>query len=385
MTDRRLWVVVAGLVTALALVAAGCGSDDDEAAATTAEAAATGGGDTCAKTDKVTLQLKWVTQAQFAGYYAADEEGYYADNCLDVTIKPGGPDIVPEQVVLGGQAEFGIDWLDNLLATRDQGENIVNIAQVFARSGMTEVSFKDKGIATIEDLRGKKVGVWLGGNEHKLFAALTKNGIDPKKDATIVAQPFDMNLLLNGEVDAAAAMTYNELAQVLEQKNPDTDKLYTLDELNVIKMSDVGTGALEDGIFVKGDWLTDAANQDIAKRFLKASFQGWAYCRDEFEDCLQTVLDNGTTLGEGHQRWQLNEINALIWPNDGGIGVMNKGDFDLTAQIAKDYKIIKNEASSDAYTTEYAQAAVDELESDGVDVKGENYQKQEVEVTEGGA
>ena len=109
-----------------------------------------------------------------------------------------------------------------------------------------------------------------------------------------MAQPFDMNLLLNGEVDAAAAMTYNELAQVLEQKNPDTGKLYTLDELNVIKMSDVGTGALEDGIFVKGDWLTDEANQDIAKRFLKASFQGWAYCRDEFEDCLQTVLDNGT-------------------------------------------------------------------------------------------
>ena len=335
--------------------------------------------------DKVTLQLKWVTQAQFAGYYAADEEGYYADNCLDVTIKPGGPDIVPEQVVLGGQAEFGIDWLDNLLATRDQGEDIVNVAQVFARSGMTEVSFKDKGIATIEDLRGKKVGVWLGGNEHKLFAALTKNGIDPKKDATIVAQPFDMNLLLNGEVDAAAAMTYNELAQVLEQKNPDTDRLYTLDELNVIKMSDVGTGALEDGIFVKGDWLADEANQDITKRFLKASFQGWIYCRDEFDDCLQTVLDNGTTLGEGHQRWQLNEINALIWPNDGGIGVMNSGDFDITAQIAKDYKIIKNEASSDAYTTDHAQAAVDELESDGVDVKGENYQKQEVEVTEGGA
>ena len=141
-----------------------------------------------------------------------------------MTIKPGGPDIVPEQVVLGGQAEFGINWLDNLLATRDQGEEIVNIAQVFARSGMTEVAFKDKGIDAIEDLRGKKVGVWLGGNEHKLFAALTKNGIDPQKDVEIVAQPFDMNLLLNREVDAAAAMTYNELAQVLEQKNPDTGR-----------------------------------------------------------------------------------------------------------------------------------------------------------------
>src|SRR5215213_4781791 len=285
MTGRKWWWAMAGIVAALALAVAGCGSDDDDEAAdeggTTTEATSTGADEECETMDKVTLQLKWVTQAQFAGYYAADEEGYYEDNCLDVTIKPGGPDIVPEQVVLGGQAEFGIDWLDNLLATRDQGEDIVNVAQVFARSGMTEVSFKDAGIDAIEDLKGKKVGVWLGGNEHKLFAALTKNGIDPKKDVEIVAQPFDMNLLLNHEVDAAAAMTYNELAQVLEQKNPDTGQLYTPDQLNVIKMSDVGTGALEDGIFAKGDWLADEENGDIARRFLKASFRGWIYCRDE--------------------------------------------------------------------------------------------------------
>ena len=378
MKGRRLWWVAA-LVGALLLAVSACGSDDDEAGGTTAPTAGE-----CDTPDKVTLQLKWVTQAQFAGYYAAQEQGFYEDACLDVTIRPGGPDIVPEQVVLGGQAEFGIDWLDNLLATRDQGEEIVNVAQVFARSGMTEVAFKDTGITSIADLKGKKVGVWLGGNEHKLFAALTKNGIDPQKDAEIVAQPFDMNLLLNREVDAAAAMTYNELAQVLEQKNPDTGKLYTLDELNVIKMSDVGTGALEDGIFVKADWLADEANQDITTRFLKASFQGWVFCRDSFDECLQNVLDNGPTLGEGHQRWQLNEINALIWPNEGGIGVMNQADFDLTAQIAKDYKIIKADASPDSYDSTYAQAAVDELEADGVDVKGEGYEKQDVEVTEGG-
>lgn len=384
MTGRRLWWLAAP-IAALAFVVAGCGGDDEKSAAdTTAATTAAAGGEECETTDKVTLQLKWVTQAQFAGYYAAQEQGFYEDACLDVTIRPGGPDIVPEQAVLGGQAEFGIDWLDNLLATRDQGEEIVNVAQVFARSGMTEVAFKDSGIDSIDDLRGKKVGVWLGGNEHKLFAALTKNGIDPKKDAEIVAQPFDMNLLLNREVDAAAAMTYNELAQVLEQKNPDTGQLYTLDELNVIKMSEVGTGALEDGIFVQADWLADEANQDITTRFLEASFRGWAFCRDSFDECLQNVLDNGPTLGEGHQRWQLNEINALIWPNEAGIGVMNQADFDLTAQIAKDYGIIKADASPDAYDSTYAQAAVEALEADGVDTKGAAYEKQEVEVTEGG-
>jgi len=373
MKGRWFWLAIP--VAALAFAVAGCGGDGEDEAAE---------GGQCESTDAVTLQLKWVTQAQFAGYYAALEEGYYDDQCLDVELRPGGPDIVPEQVVLGGQAEFGIDWLDNLLATRDQGESIVNVAQVFTRSGMTEVAFADSGIDSIDDMRGKKIGVWLGGNEHKLFAALTKNGIDPQQDVEIVAQPFDMNLLLNGEVEAAAAMTYNELAQVLEQKNPDTGELYQLEDLNVIKMSDVGTGALEDGIFVQEEWLADEANQDITKRFLKASFKGWVFCRDNQDECLQHVLDSGPTLGEGHQRWQLNEVNDLIWPAPDGIGVMNPDDFDLTAQIAQDYEIIKEPASDDAYTTEYAAAAVAELEDEDVDVKGEDWEKEEVEVTEGG-
>jgi NitT/TauT family transport system substrate-binding protein len=376
------WFWLAALLVAAMFALAACGGDDDdegEAAggATTAEAAG--------PKDSVTLQLKWVTQAQFAGYYAALEKGYYDAEGLDVTIKPGGPDIVPEQVVLGGQAEFGLNWLDNTLATRDQGGKIVNIAQVFTRSGMTEVAFKDSGIDSVDDLRGKKVGVWLGGNEHKLFAALTKNGIDPQKDVNIVAQPFDMNLLLNREVDAAAAMTYNELAQVLEQKNPKTNELYQLDELNVMKMSDLGTGALEDGVFVTEDWIADEKNQDIAKRFLKASFKGWVFCRDNQEECLQIVLDNGPTLGEGHQRWQLNEINDLIWPtNDTGIGVMNPDDFKITADIAKNYNIIKKPATDDAYNTEFAEAAVKELKDEGVDVVGGDFKKQTVEVTPGG-
>jgi NitT/TauT family transport system substrate-binding protein len=379
--ERRLWWLALPVVV-LALLVAGCGGDDEEAEE--------GAGTTAAETTEtqeltdVTLQLKWVTQAQFAGYYAALEQGYFEDEGLNVTIKPGGPDIVPEQVVLGDQAEFGINWLDNTLATRDQGGQIVNIAQVYARSGMTEVTWKDTGLEAITDLKGKKVGVWLGGNEHKLFAALTKNGIDPQKDATIVAQPFDMNLFLNREVDAAAAMTYNELAQVLETKNPDTGELYTLDELNVLKMSDLGTGALEDGIFVREEWIADEANGDIATRFLKASFKGWIYCRDNPDDCVTYVLDEGPTLGEGHQRWMMNEVNKLIWPNEGGIGVMNEDDYATTAQIAQDYKIVKNDPGEGVYTSEYAEAAVAALEEEGLDTKGTDYEAPEVEVTEGG-
>jgi NitT/TauT family transport system substrate-binding protein len=180
---RSKWWSVAALAAAAMFALVGCGGDDNESSS---------GGDL----DKVTLQSKWVVQAQFAGYYAALDQGYFEDEGLDVDIRPGGPDIVPEQVVLGGQADFGINWLDSTLATRDKGQNIVNIAQVFTRSGMTEVTWKDTGLDQITDLKGKKVGVWLGGNEHKLFAALNKNGIDPQKDAEIVAQPFDMELFL---------------------------------------------------------------------------------------------------------------------------------------------------------------------------------------------
>ena len=375
------WWRLAALAAAALLALAACGGDDDDGAAGDTG----GGGEEPAELQPVTVQLKWVTQAQFAGYYAALEEGYYEEEGLDVTIRPGGPDIVPEQVVLGGQAEFGLNWLDNTLATRDQGGQIINIAQVFARSGMTEITWADSGLEEISDLRGKKVGVWLGGNEHKLFAALTKNGMDPQSDVEIVAQPFDMNLFLNEEVDAAAAMTYNELAQVLEQENPETGELYTLDDLNVMLMSDLGTGALEDGVFVRSDWIEDEANQDIATRFLKASFKGWVFCRDNFEECLQYVLDNGPTLGEGHQRWQLNEINKLIWPNELGIGVMDPESWEVTKQIAVDFGIVENEPDAEAtYRTDLAEAAKSQLEDEDVDVTGADYEAEEVEVTPGG-
>ena len=372
--SRSRWWSVAALAAAAMFALAGCGGDDDE------EGGSAGGDLT-----KVTLQSKWVVQAQFAGYYAAKDQGYYEDEGLDVDIRPGGPDIVPEQVVLGGQADFGINWLDSTLATRDKGQNIVNIAQVFTRSGMTEVTWKDSGLDQITDLKGKKVGVWLGGNEHKLFAALNKNGIDPQKDAEIVAQPFDMELFLKRDIDAAAAMTYNELAQVLETKNADTGELHTIDELNVMKMSDLGTGALEDGIFVREDWIEDAENRETAEKFLKASFRGWIYCRDNPDACVDIVLENGPTLGEGHQRWQMNEINKLIWPAPNGIGIMEADSWDITKEIALDGKVISKPASDDAYRTDIAEEAVAKLEADDVDVNGEDWQAEEVEVTEGGA
>ena len=171
----------------------------------------------------------------------------------------------------------------------------------------------------------RRVGTWGFGNEHELFVALRAAGINPENpdDITIVQQGFDMSLLLNGEVDAAQAMTYNEYAQVLEALNPDTGELYQPEDLTVIDFNEVGSAMLPDHIFAARGWLEQAGNADSAIAFLRASFRGWIYCRDNPDECLKIVLERGPTLGESHQRWQLNEINKLIWPSPAGIGIMD--------------------------------------------------------------
>ncbi len=341
-------------------------------------------GSSSPKLKKVTIQLKWVTQSQFAGYYAAKAKGYYKAAGLDVNLKIGGPTIVNEQTVLSKQAEFGVNWFPSLLANRDNGNDLVNIAQVFPRSGTTEVTWRKDGISTFQQMRGKKFGVWIFGNEFEQRAALVKYGMDPDKDVQLVQQQFDMNAFLSHEIDAASAMTYNELAQVLETKNPATGKLYQLSDLKVYKYSDLGTGMLQDGIFVRGDWIKSKANQALAVKFLEATFKGWIYCRDHYKQCTNIVVSQGTALPRGHQLWQMNEINALIWPNNLGIGVMNPADYAKTAKISYDFKVIKKPASRASYRSDLAKKAVANLKKQGIDVYGKKWKKAKVTLTEGG-
>jgi NitT/TauT family transport system substrate-binding protein len=338
------------------------------------------------KLDVVTLQLKWPARSEFAGYYAAESLGYFRAFGLDVHLKPGSPDITPEQVVAGGQADVGVDWLSNLLATRDTGTNLVNIAQTFSRSGMTELTWRTSGIDSIAAMRNKTVGVWCCGSQFELYAALTKHGMDPTRNqgVKIFNQPFDMNAFLQGKLDAAAALTYNELAQVLEARNPKTGGLYRLGDLNVFKLQDEGTGMLEDGLFARQDWVN--GNRDIAMRFIAASDRGWIYCRDHVRQCTTIVLRNGPTLGKGHQLWQMNEVNKLIWPSAKGIGAMDPGAFDQTAAIALKYKAIKRAASARAYDAQLAHAALQYLKNQvkGIDVNGRAYEPIAVKATPGG-
>jgi NitT/TauT family transport system substrate-binding protein len=334
--------------------------------------------------EEVRLQLKWVTQAQFAGYYAALQQDYYEEEGLDVTIIPGGPDISPQQVVAAGGAEFGIDWMGSHLAAREQilmgdGSGPVNIAQIFQRSG----------IETIEDLEGRNVGVWFLGNELPLFAALVANDLDPEdpNDVNIIAQAFDMVAFIEGELDAAAAMTYNELAQVLEYEGEGGEfPVYTLEDLNIIDLNEVGTAMLEDMIYANEEWLSEEGNEDIAVRFLRASFRGWIYCRDNPNDCVDYVLEEGSALGEGHQTWMMNEINKLIWPSPDGIGIHDPELVEQTADIALTYGVIEEEMDEGAWRGDLAQEALDSLKEmyPDLDVTGEDWEPGEVEITPGG-
>jgi NitT/TauT family transport system substrate-binding protein len=374
MKGNKLRWRLSAMAIGFALIAAACGGSDD----------GIGSADDCDSVDNVTLQLQWVAQAQFAGYYVANDLDFYADECLNVTILEGAVEIVPQQVLATGGAEFGLAWVPKaLVSNQEEGVNIVNIAQVFERSGTLEVSFKDAGITSPEDWSGKTVGNWGFGNEFELTAAIEKFGVS---DVNLVGQSFDMLALLNGEIDAAEAMIYNEYAQVLEAINPATGELYTPDDLNVIDFNDIGTAMLQDSVWVNGDWLAEDGNEDIAERFLKASFRGWEHCLDEFDECVDIVLDNGSLLGQSHQEWQLNEILGLIFPATNGIGVMNEDLWDQTVEVATGQiaELQGATISDDTYRTDIAQAAVDALDSAGLDVDGSGYERRDITLVQGG-
>ena len=372
-------------IAALSLFTAACGGSDDAATDTTAAAATE-----CAELTPVKLQLQWFTQAQFAGYYAAQDQGFYEAMCLDVTILEGAVDIAPHVVLANGESDFAISWVSKALAGREGGANIVDIAQIFQRSGTLQVSFKDKNITSAADFKGKNIGNWGYGNEFEIFAALTKAGLDPAKDVTLVQQQFDMAGLLAGDIDAAEAMTYNEYAQVLEAINPDTGALYTADDFNVVSYEDEGVGMLQDAIWADGSRLSDPAYVDTATKFVAASIQGWAFCRDNTQACTDIVVAKGSKLGASHQLWQMNEVNKMIWPASMGAGMIDSAAWDRTVALSLEAKnleggtVLTKAPDAEAHTNDIVTAALALLADMGVDTTGSAFAPITVTLNEGG-
>jgi len=378
LTRRAALGLAAAAVT---VTAAACGSSEEPAAS---------GDTTQGELTPVKLQLQWVAQAQFAGYYAAVDQGYYADEGLDVEIVEGGPDIVPQDVLSAGDVDYAISWVPKVLGSIEQGATITNVAQIFERSATLQISFKDKGITSPAGFKGRNIGSWGFGNEWELFAGMQKEGV-AVSDINLVTQAFDMNGFLAGDIDAAQAMTYNEYAQVLESTNEATGERYTADDLDVINWNDVGTAMLQDAIWANSEKLADAAYAEQTTKFVKASIKGWVYARDNPEDVATIVADAGSQLGESHQLWMTNEVNKLIWPSTSGAGTIDDAAWQQTVDIAMGTKnetgatIITQAPPETARSSTHVTAALQQLRDEGVDVDGQDFTPITVELQEGGA
>ncbi|MGL4443081.1 MAG: ABC transporter substrate-binding protein [Alsobacter sp.] len=277
--------------------------------------------------DKLTLQLKWVTQAQFAGYYVAKDKGFYKEVGLDVTIKPGGPDIAPPQVIAGGGADVIVEWMPAALAAREKGVPLVNIAQPFKKSGMMLTCRKETGIKSPEDLKNRTLGVWFFGNEYPFMAWMAKLGLKTDGSAggvKVIKQGFNVDPLLQKQADCISTMTYNEYWQVI-------DAGIKADDLVVFKYEDQGVSTLEDGLYTTEAKLNDPKTADALARFVKASMKGWEWARANGPAAAKVVLDNDATGAqkENHQVRMMGEINKLT---DGSSGKLDPADYERTVK-----------------------------------------------------
>jgi len=287
---------------------------------------------------RVTLQLKWLPQAQFMGYYVAVQEGYYKAEGLDVRVLPGGSDIIPEQQVFNGVADIGVTWVSSLLNYQEKGWDFVEVAQVFQKSALLLVSKASTGIRTPRDLSGRKVGSWFGGNEYELYALIESAGLDRDRDLELVRQDYTMDQVIRGDIDAASAMIYNEYGLLLESG-------LTRSQINVIDMNAAGVGMLEDNLFVTSRWLQK--NRGVLVKFLRASIKGWREaCRDPVA-AGTLVYDLNKSVSLGHQVYMAREIARLVTPqgfNPTRIGYMDPVALKQTADYALKFGLLSRPA-----------------------------------------
>ncbi|MFD1715830.1 ABC transporter substrate-binding protein [Amnibacterium flavum] len=381
-STRRAIAVGAGLL-ASALVLSACSSPASN------EEGAGGGGEE--ELTPVSLQLQWLPQGQFAGYYAALDQGFFEDEGLDVEIIPSGGDIVPQDALVAGDVDYAIAWVPKALGSIEAGANITDIAQIFQRSGTLQVAWADSGIDSVADFEGKKIGSWGFGNEWEIFAAMAAEGLD-STTVQIITQDFNMNAFLEGDIDAAQAMTYNEYAQLLEATDPDTGELYQPEDFNVISYEEAGGAMLQDAIWADTERLeSDEEYQETTVKFLKAVIKGWVYAAGDPESAADITIAEGSGWGLSHELWMVNETNKLIWPSDNGIGIIDEAAWDATVEGALSAtnetgaKLITEEPPASAWTNEWIQKALDELEGEDLDLTGADFTPIDVTLTEGGA
>lgn len=280
---------------------------------------------TGAQAQDVTLQLKWVTQAQFAGYYVAEAKGFYEEEGLNVTIKPGGPDIAPTQVIAGGGADVVVEWMPAALAAREKGLPLVNIAQPFKSSGMMLTCLKETGITSPADFADKTLGVWFFGNEYPFLSWMSQLGLATDGSAggvTVLKQGFNVDPLLQKQAACISTMTYNEYWQVIDAGIAESD-------LVTFKYQDQGVATMEDGLYVLEENLADPAFEEKMVKFVRASMKGWKYAEENPDEAAMIVLENDETGAqtESHQKRMMSEVAKLT---AGSNGALDPADYERT-------------------------------------------------------
>ncbi|MDY6808983.1 hypothetical protein GIY30_01840 [Gordonia sp. HNM0687] len=328
----KLAAAAVAAISALGLTA--CGSDSDTAS-----------------DGSVEVVLGWVIQPEFASVYAADALGYYSDAGIDVTIRPGGPEVNAEQLVGAGSAQYGIDNGSNVFLSNDVGTDLVTLAQLEQETSLRLVSMAEDGLEGPETWEGQRIGVWSSANS--LYASLAKHGIDQNTDVTLVEQGFDMSQFLNGEIDMASAYSYNEVGQILQAGVAPED-------LTIYDYADDDTATVGLQLFGNGEYV--AANPDEAAAFTAATIRGQVYCRDNPDECVQFVADAGASIDPEFMRWQMNEVNTSVWSTDVPIGTMDRDLYQQTADVLTETGVVENDPDLDAMMgTEIYDAAVAQL------------------------
>jgi NitT/TauT family transport system substrate-binding protein len=407
----------AGFVVAVMLIVVACGGSPSAsatastAASGSARASASPGPRTPTPTEELALtpvrvQLRWTMGAEFAGYVAAIDQGYFESEGLDVRLVEGGPDIAPE---VAGSAvdgpEFTISWVPRVLAARaTAATDLVDIGQIFHRSSTLTMAFREQDVSAPADFKDKRVGVLPGGDRLEVTAAAKKAGVALPGDGHVVDLGTGVDPLLTGEVDVAQVTIHDTYARALEATDR-RGRPYQVTDFDVINVEDEGTAMLQDAVFARASWLAREGNEAIATAFLKAIALGWIYCRDHPSDCVDSVVAAGETIGiepraspspvppsptgsaetrlrPGHEAWGMNEVNPLIWPSPAGIGVMVPDEWQHTVDVLLASDAIAAPPAEEAFRTDLMERALESLE--GLDTKGDAFVKGTVEIEPSG-